>query len=91
MLTLLQEVYRAHSILQSESFRLGGKLDPIVPIILQGHLPSLNEQLVSTKSRRVFLSTQQGEDLWWTVESVNFVVDTGTQKKMVTKLYYKTF
>ncbi|XP_061564224.1 DEAD/H (Asp-Glu-Ala-Asp/His) box polypeptide 32a isoform X1 [Cololabis saira] len=82
-----EEVYSACNILQSESSRLGGKLDQIVPVVLcpsqQGPVPALSEEAVPTKSRRVFLSTQQGEDAWCTVESVNFVVDTGVQKKMV--------
>ena len=57
------------------------------PIVLypsqRGLLPVLTELSGSTTSRRVFLSTQKGEDVWWTAESVNFVIDTGVQLKMV--------
>lgn len=35
------------------------------------------------RSRKVFLATQSEEDMWWAAESVNFVIDTGVQKKMV--------
>ncbi|XP_047465138.1 DEAD/H (Asp-Glu-Ala-Asp/His) box polypeptide 32a isoform X2 [Mugil cephalus] len=82
-----KEVQFAYSILQKEGTRLGADLDQLVPIALctrQGALlPVLAHQPGSTKSRRVFLSTQQGEDVWWPTESVNFVIDTGVQKKMV--------
>ncbi|XP_072229303.1 DEAD/H (Asp-Glu-Ala-Asp/His) box polypeptide 32a [Leuresthes tenuis] len=82
-----KEVHSAYSILQSESSRLGRELDQMEPIVLypsqRGLLPVLTELSGSTKSRRVFLSTQKGEDVWWTAESVNFVIDTGVQLKMV--------
>ncbi|KAM4524080.1 DEAD/H (Asp-Glu-Ala-Asp/His) box polypeptide 32a [Odontesthes bonariensis] len=82
-----KEVRSAYSILQSESSRLGRELDQMEPIVLypsqRGLLPVLTELSGSTKSRRVFLSTQKGEDVWWTAESVNFVIDTGVQLKMV--------
>lgn len=62
----------------------------MVPVVLcpgqGGLLPSLTEQPDSRRSRKVFLSTQQGEDMWWVAESVNFVIDTGVQKKMVSYL-----
>ena len=48
-----------------------------------GLLPFLTKQPDSKTSRRVFLSTQQGEDMCWAIESLNFVIDTGVQKKMV--------
>ncbi|XP_069016475.1 putative pre-mRNA-splicing factor ATP-dependent RNA helicase DHX32 [Embiotoca jacksoni] len=82
-----EEVHCACSILQREGTRLGGNLDQMVPIVLcparGGLLPALTEQPGATKSRRVFLSTPQGEDMWWATDSVNFVIDTGVQKKMV--------
>lgn len=59
----------------------------MMPVVLcprqGGPLPVPTEQSGSKRSRRVFLSTQQGEDMWWPTESVNFVIDTGVQKKMV--------
>lgn len=48
-----------------------------------GSPPVLTEQQDSKRSRTVFLSTQKGEDMFWPTESVNFVIDTGVQKKMV--------
>ncbi|CAN9509193.1 unnamed protein product [Ophioblennius macclurei] len=86
-LASVEEVHCAYSILQREGTRLGGDLDQMVPIIMcssyLGLLPVLAEQAGSTKSRRVFLSTHQEEDVWWPTESVNFVIDTGVQRKMV--------
>ncbi|XP_049420011.1 DEAD/H (Asp-Glu-Ala-Asp/His) box polypeptide 32a [Epinephelus fuscoguttatus] len=80
-----EEVHLAHSILQREGTRLGAELGQMVPVVLcpsrSGLLSALTEQ--PERSRRVFLSTNQGEDMWWATESVNFVIDTGVQKKMV--------
>uniref|UniRef100_A0A3Q4H1D9 Putative pre-mRNA-splicing factor ATP-dependent RNA helicase DHX32 n=1 Tax=Neolamprologus brichardi TaxID=32507 RepID=A0A3Q4H1D9_NEOBR len=82
-----EEVHCAYSILQREGTRLGGQLGQMVLVVLcsgqGGLLPVLPEQSCSTKSRKVFLSTRQGEDAWWPTESVKFVIDTGVQKKMV--------
>ncbi|KAM3592583.1 uncharacterized protein V6R79_021658 [Siganus canaliculatus] len=82
-----EEVHCANSILQRECTRLGAELGKMLPVVLcparGGHLPDQNEQPDSTKSRRVFLSSQNGEDMWWPTRSVNFVIDTGVQKKMV--------
>lgn len=82
-----EEVHCAYSILQREGTRLGGQLGQMVLVVLcsdqGGLLPVLPEQSCSTKSRKVFLSTRQGEDAWWATESVKFVIDTGVQKKMV--------
>ncbi|KAM9337002.1 DEAD/H (Asp-Glu-Ala-Asp/His) box polypeptide 32a [Symphorus nematophorus] len=82
-----EEVHCAHSILQKEGTRLGAELGQMVPVVLcpsqGGQLPVLTEQPDSERSRRVFLSTQKGEDMWWPTESVNFVIDTAVQKKMV--------
>lgn len=84
--SLLQEVHCAHSILQREGTRLGAELGQMVPVVLcPGHvglLPVPTKQPGSKRSRRVFLSTQQGEDMWWPTESVNFVIDTGVQKRL---------
>ncbi|KAG7228052.1 hypothetical protein INR49_005674 [Caranx melampygus] len=82
-----EEVHCAQSILQREGTRLGADLGEMVPVVLHpnqgGLLPFLTKQPESNRSRRVFLSTEQGEDMWWATESVNFVIDTGVQKKMV--------
>ncbi|KAM9837916.1 DEAD/H (Asp-Glu-Ala-Asp/His) box polypeptide 32a [Aulostomus maculatus] len=80
-----EEVHCAHSILQKEGTRLGAELGQMVPLVLspgQGGL--LREPAEgSQRSRRVFLATQQVEDMWWAPESVKFVIDTGVQKRMV--------
>lgn len=59
----------------------------MVPVVLcpgrEEHLSVQTEPPNSKKSRRVFLSTSKEEDMWWPAESVNFVIDTGVQKKMV--------
>ncbi|XP_023262326.1 putative pre-mRNA-splicing factor ATP-dependent RNA helicase DHX32 [Seriola lalandi dorsalis] len=82
-----EEVHCAQSILQREGTRLGADLGEMVPVVLHpsqgGLLPFLTKQPGPDRSRRVFLSTQQGEDIWWATESVNFVIDTGVQKKLV--------
>ncbi|XP_070708395.1 putative pre-mRNA-splicing factor ATP-dependent RNA helicase DHX32 [Pempheris klunzingeri] len=82
-----EEVNCAHSILLKEGTRLGADLGQMVPVVLcpaqGGLLPVPIEQPGSKRSRRVFLSMQQGEDMWWPMESVNFVIDTGVQKKLV--------
>ncbi|XP_034716541.1 putative pre-mRNA-splicing factor ATP-dependent RNA helicase DHX32 [Etheostoma cragini] len=82
-----EEVHCAHSILQREGTRLGAELGQMVPVVLcprrGGLLPALTDQPVSKRSRTVYLSTKQGEDIWWATKSVNFVIDTGVQKKMV--------
>ncbi|KAM7381446.1 hypothetical protein PAMA_012332 [Pampus argenteus] len=82
-----EEVDCANSILRREGTRLGSELGQLVPVVLcpgkGGLLPCSTDQPGSRRSRRVFLSTQQGEDMWWPTESVHFVIDTGVQKKMV--------
>ncbi|XP_068161094.1 DEAD/H (Asp-Glu-Ala-Asp/His) box polypeptide 32a [Antennarius striatus] len=82
-----EEVLCAHSILRRESTRLGAELGPLEPVDLGpgagGPLPALKRQPGCKRSRRVFLSTHRGDDIWFPVESVCFVVDTGVQKKMV--------
>ncbi|XP_015231394.1 PREDICTED: putative pre-mRNA-splicing factor ATP-dependent RNA helicase DHX32 [Cyprinodon variegatus] len=82
-----EEVHHAWSIIQSEGPRSVEELDQIRPVILcqsqQGLRPLLTQQVGGMNSRRVFLLTQQQEDLCWTEQSVNFVIDTGVQTKMV--------
>ncbi|XP_058476120.1 DEAD/H (Asp-Glu-Ala-Asp/His) box polypeptide 32a [Solea solea] len=82
-----KEVDCAQSILEREGTRLGADLGEMVPLVLNpgqvGRLPFMTNQQGSKKPRRVFLSTQQGEDMWCAIESINFVIDAGVQKKMV--------
>ncbi|XP_054898573.1 putative pre-mRNA-splicing factor ATP-dependent RNA helicase DHX32 [Poeciliopsis prolifica] len=82
-----EDVRRAGSIIQSESPRLEEGLDQITPIVLcpshQESSPFLIEQAGTTNSKRVFLSTHKEENVWLAGQSVNFVIDTGVQKKMI--------
>ncbi|XP_075999733.1 DEAD/H (Asp-Glu-Ala-Asp/His) box polypeptide 32a [Genypterus blacodes] len=82
-----KEVDCALSILQRESTRLGADLGPMVPVVPcpapAGLSSVLPEEPGRRRSRKVFLLTPQGEDAWWSAESINFVIDTGVQKKMV--------
>ena len=76
----------AHSILQRESTRLGEDLDRLVPVRLcgagQAEAPA-RDPSGARGTRRVFLSTQQGEDLLWGVDSLHFIIDTGVEKRFV--------
>lgn len=37
-------------------------------------------------SRRVFISCSQSEDLFWPVDTISFVIDTGVEKRLVSVL-----
>uniref|UniRef100_A0A4W4HAK6 Helicase ATP-binding domain-containing protein n=1 Tax=Electrophorus electricus TaxID=8005 RepID=A0A4W4HAK6_ELEEL len=81
-----QEVSCACSILAKEAARLSGTLGELVPLAMCPlHagicLPITEDQ---KKSRRVFLSCSQSEDLFWSVDTLNFVIDTGVEKRFVT-------
>uniref|UniRef100_A0A8C5B4K8 DEAH-box helicase 32 (putative) n=1 Tax=Gadus morhua TaxID=8049 RepID=A0A8C5B4K8_GADMO len=83
-----QEVDVAHSILQRESTRLGADLDRLVPVRLCGAGPAEPPARDPTAgagggTRRVFLSSQQGEDLLGAVDGLHFVIDTGVEKRFV--------
>nr|XP_049615298.1 putative pre-mRNA-splicing factor ATP-dependent RNA helicase DHX32 isoform X1 [Syngnathus scovelli] len=82
-----EEVNCAHGILQKEGSRLGAHLGQMLPTVLgpgRGGLgPPPDERGPGGKTRRVFLATRHAEDTWWAMDSVNFVVDCGVQKKMV--------
>ena len=78
----------AHSILQRESTRLGADLDRLVPVRLCGAGPAEPPARDPTAgagggTRRVFLSSQQGEDLLGAVDGLHFVIDTGVEKRFV--------
>ncbi|XP_037134647.1 putative pre-mRNA-splicing factor ATP-dependent RNA helicase DHX32 isoform X3 [Syngnathus acus] len=82
-----EEVNCAHGILQKEGSRLGAHLGQMLPTVLgpgRGGLgPPPDERGPGGITRRVFLATRHAEDAWWAMDSVNFVVDCGVQKKMV--------
>uniref|UniRef100_A0A6Q2YS19 Helicase ATP-binding domain-containing protein n=1 Tax=Esox lucius TaxID=8010 RepID=A0A6Q2YS19_ESOLU len=85
-----QEVVCAQAVLQREGTRLGADLGDLLPLRLYpGQVwgpPPLVEEFRGTgtaRCRRVFLSTRQGEDLFWAVNSVRFVIDAGVEKRCV--------
>ncbi|XP_063050216.1 putative pre-mRNA-splicing factor ATP-dependent RNA helicase DHX32, partial [Engraulis encrasicolus] len=92
-LACAQEVECAYGILCKEGARLsGGGLGQLVPVALYpGRLgplscpcaPPQEDQPPHSRSRRVFLSHSQAEDMFWTVDTLNFVIDTGVERKYV--------
>ncbi|KAG5262326.1 hypothetical protein AALO_G00273980 [Alosa alosa] len=80
-----QEVECAYGILCKEGARLSGGLGQLIPVALHpGRLgldPCMAEE--QPNSRRVFLSHSQAEDMFWAVDSLNFVIDTGMERKYV--------
>ncbi|XP_066549224.1 putative pre-mRNA-splicing factor ATP-dependent RNA helicase DHX32 [Amia ocellicauda] len=85
-----QEIDCAHDILREEGAKLSPDLGELVPVPLcpaQGAgVPSVGEDLdrnVKAPGRRVFLTTSQGEDLFWAIDTVNFVIDAGMEKREV--------
>ncbi|XP_017556631.1 DEAD/H (Asp-Glu-Ala-Asp/His) box polypeptide 32a [Pygocentrus nattereri] len=80
-----QEVSCACNLLAKEAARLSSNLGDLMPVALcPGHAgicPPITEG--QNKSRRVFLSCSQSEDMFWSVGTVNFVIDTGVEKRYV--------
>ncbi|KPP60047.1 putative pre-mRNA-splicing factor ATP-dependent RNA helicase DHX32, partial [Scleropages formosus] len=81
-----QEIDCAHNILLQEGAGLPGRsLQGLVPVALfpgqVGGLPLPGEEMGGT--RRVFLTSSHGEDLFWALGSVNFVIDAGVEKRYV--------
>ncbi|MBN3324537.1 DHX32 helicase, partial [Atractosteus spatula] len=73
-----QEVDCAHDIIRQEGANLSPELGELVPVPL-----SPEKGGGKCPDRRVFLTTSQGEDLFWAVDTVNFVIDTGVEKRYV--------
>ncbi|XP_036378456.1 DEAD/H (Asp-Glu-Ala-Asp/His) box polypeptide 32a [Megalops cyprinoides] len=80
-----QEIDCAYDILRKEGASLSAELGELVPLALcppqGGGLPILGEE--QGRSRRVFLTSSQGENMFWAVDTVNFIIDTGMEKKYV--------
>ncbi|XP_076856105.1 DEAD/H (Asp-Glu-Ala-Asp/His) box polypeptide 32a [Brachyhypopomus gauderio] len=80
-----QEVSCACSLLAKEAARLSSTLGELVPVAMcplhAGICLPVTD--IQKKSRRVFLSCGQSEDLFWSVDTVNFVIDTGVEKIFV--------
>lgn len=64
----------------------------MVPAVLypgeRGSHPVPSEQSASKRSRMVFLTTREAEDMCWPTESVYFVIDTGVQKEKVNQFQF---
>ncbi|KAF4084842.1 hypothetical protein AMELA_G00110770 [Ameiurus melas] len=80
-----QEIGCACSLLAKEASRLSSNLGELVPVaVCPGHAgicPPITQH--QKKGRRVFLSYSQSEDMFWSVDTVNFVIDTGVEKRRV--------
>ncbi|MCI4384519.1 hypothetical protein PGIGA_G00039600 [Pangasianodon gigas] len=80
-----QDVGCACSLLAKEASRLSSNLGELVPVaVCPGHAgicPPITQH--QKKGRRVFLSCSQSEDMFWSVDTVNFVIDTGVEKRFV--------
>lgn len=80
-----QEVVCACNILTKEASRMSASLGELlaVPLFpgLAGMCPPITES--QQTSRRVFISCSQSEDLFWPVDTISFVIDTGVEKRLV--------
>ncbi|XP_067285887.1 DEAD/H (Asp-Glu-Ala-Asp/His) box polypeptide 32a [Pseudorasbora parva] len=80
-----QEVVCACNILTKEASRMSASLGEllVVPLFpgLTGMCPPITES--QQTSRRVFVSCSQSEDLFWPVDTISFVIDTGVEKRLV--------
>uniref|UniRef100_A0A8B9KA48 DEAH (Asp-Glu-Ala-His) box polypeptide 32a n=1 Tax=Astyanax mexicanus TaxID=7994 RepID=A0A8B9KA48_ASTMX len=80
-----QEVICACSLLVKEAARLSSALGELVPVALCPGQPGICPPITENhyRSRKVFLSCSQSEDMFWSVDTVNFVIDTGVEKRYV--------
>uniref|UniRef100_A0A8C2CL69 Putative pre-mRNA-splicing factor ATP-dependent RNA helicase DHX32 n=1 Tax=Cyprinus carpio TaxID=7962 RepID=A0A8C2CL69_CYPCA len=80
-----QEVLCACNILTKEASRMSVSLGELKALPLcprySGMFPPITES--PQTSRRVFVSCSQSEDLFWLVDTVTFVIDTGVEKRLV--------
>ncbi|KAJ8284754.1 hypothetical protein COCON_G00036040 [Conger conger] len=80
-----QEIDCAHDVLRQEGAGLSPELGELLPLALcptQGRgVPPLGQE--QGKTRRVFLTSSQGEDMFWAVDTVNFVIDAGVEERYV--------
>uniref|UniRef100_A0A8C1MUJ3 Putative pre-mRNA-splicing factor ATP-dependent RNA helicase DHX32 n=1 Tax=Cyprinus carpio TaxID=7962 RepID=A0A8C1MUJ3_CYPCA len=80
-----QEVVCACNILTKEASRMSVSLGELIAVPLcpghTGMCPPITES--PQKSRRVFVSCSQSEDLFWLVDTITFVIDTGVEKRLV--------
>uniref|UniRef100_A0A6Q2WWH4 RNA helicase n=1 Tax=Esox lucius TaxID=8010 RepID=A0A6Q2WWH4_ESOLU len=80
-----QEIDLARDILCREEADIPPHLGELLPISvypgLAGSLPMTGEE--EGRCRRVFLTSSPNEDLFWSVHTLNFVIDGGVQKRSV--------
>ncbi|CAM4712036.1 unnamed protein product [Leuciscus chuanchicus] len=80
-----QEVVCACNILTKEASRMSASLGELLVVpLFPGHTgicPPITES--QQTSRRVFISCSQSEDLFWPVDTISFVIDTGVEKRLV--------
>ncbi|KAJ8365527.1 hypothetical protein SKAU_G00143580 [Synaphobranchus kaupii] len=80
-----QEIDCAHDVLLQEAAGLSPELGELLPLALcparGGGVPLPGEE--RGKTRRVFLTSSQGEDTFWAVDTVNFVIDVGVEERYV--------
>ncbi|XP_026131991.1 putative pre-mRNA-splicing factor ATP-dependent RNA helicase DHX32 [Carassius auratus] len=80
-----QEVLCACNILSTEASRMSASLGKLRAVPLcPGYsvmCPPITES--PQMSRRVFVSCSQSEDLFWPVDTITFVIDTGVEKRLV--------
>ncbi|KAF5909069.1 putative pre-mRNA-splicing factor ATP-dependent RNA helicase DHX32, partial [Clarias magur] len=80
-----QEVDCACRLLAKEASRLSSNLGELVPVALCPDHGGMCVQITQheRRGRRVFLSCSQFEDMFWSVDTVNFVIDTGVERRFV--------
>uniref|UniRef100_A0A671M9Z6 DEAH (Asp-Glu-Ala-His) box polypeptide 32a n=1 Tax=Sinocyclocheilus anshuiensis TaxID=1608454 RepID=A0A671M9Z6_9TELE len=80
-----QEVLCACNILTKEASRMSASLGELIAVPLcPGYsrmCPPITES--PQTGRRVFVSCSQSEDLFWPLDTVTFVIDTGVEKRLV--------
>jgi len=85
---VFQEVACACNILTKEASRMSASLGELLVVpLFPGHTgicPPITESLQTI--RRVFISCSQSEDLFWPVDTISFVIDTGVEKRFVSVL-----
>lgn len=85
---VFQEVVLACNILTKEASRMSASLGELLVVpLFPGHTgicPPITES--QQTSRRVLISCSQSEDLFWPVDTISFVIDTGVEKRLVSVL-----
>ncbi|TRY55506.1 hypothetical protein DNTS_004151 [Danionella cerebrum] len=80
-----QEVAYACKILTKEASRMSSSLGEILAIPICSEHTGIWPPITDSPwiRRKVFISCSQSEDLFWAVDSIAFIIDTGVEKRMV--------